>query len=558
MKKKLLSAIVAFILLFSCTLPLNTYANEETGYWERTNIIDRKVDTSKVEKSEGYSPTWVYGRGHYTYRCEVTYEGIWYSGKDHDKCNGEYVESTARVATPEKYYLGGEQVVLHTSIRATTSGKICFHLGASVGSFITFVNKDDPFTSYGTDTSLYDITEKHTKSYLATYKNDTNTGYEGMSADMGAKMPQGSSEGDKVYIVTGLGGGNESMQTAYEYTWHTTGGENAVKMREEYNAKIKEERILEAWKNRQKEKEKLPEPDPNYKDSGLRASDLWGQCAIRRGDQPYDSEWEYLTPDTIIYFGDEIKTWPDSGVVLSLTDMSTFLVRENTHMILPGPETRVSAVKILWGNVVTNVKKMIYGGEMNIEMQQAVAGIKGTTFAAEQTDELSTFYLFTSSADITSKITGEKITLKPGEYAEVDNNGMISVKTFDIPSKAKELSWPMEILEDDGYKANGDINIARYLWIILPVAGIIAVIVVTALIVSKKKKAAQQMTEYIPATGAYIPDEYGGFESPIPSGRTEDKTQTNQTIPQKKFCTNCGAQVAPDARFCVNCGGKLI
>ncbi len=545
MKKKLLSAIVAFILMFSCILPLNTYADEETGYWERTNIIDSEVDESKVEKSEGYSPSWVYRRSSYTYRCEVTYEGIWYSGKDHDECNGEYVKSTGNVATPEKYYLGGEQVVLHTYIWAETSSKICFHLGASVGSFITPINTEDPFTSSSTSTSLYDITEKYTKSFLQTYKNDTNTGYEEMSADMGAKMPQGSSEGDKVYIVTGLSGGNETMQTAYEYTWHTTGGENAIKMREEYNAKIKEEIIIAAiaaWENRHNEKKELQEPDPNYIDSGIRASDLWGQCAIRRGDQPYEDQWDILTPDTIIYFGDQIRTWPDSGVVLSLTDMSTFLIRENTILVMPEPDNSdYRTIKILAGNIWCNVQKMIHGGEMEIEHNQAVAGIKGTTFAIEEKEGASVFYLFTSSMEVTSKATGEKVVLRPGEAAEVDDNGVITVKTFDIPSKAKEITLPMEILEDDGYKANGGTNVASYLWIILPVAGIIAVIVITALIVSKKKKAAQQMTGYIPATDAHIPNGYSEFESS-----------------QNKFCTNCGAQVAPDARFCDNCGGKLI
>ncbi|MDD2361458.1 MAG: FecR domain-containing protein, partial [Oscillospiraceae bacterium] len=387
MKKKLLSAIVSFILLFSCILPLNTYANEETGYWERTNIIDSEVDKSKVEKSEYYSPTWVYRRGSYTYRCEVTYDGVPYTGKTHDKCNGEYVKSTGQVATPEKYYLGGEQVVLHTYIWAETSSKICFHLGASVGSFITPINIDDPFASYGTSTSLYDITEKYTKSFLETYKNDTNTGYEGMSADMGAKMPQGSSEGDKVYIVTGLGGGNETMQTAYEYTWHTTGGENAVKMREEYNAKIKEERILEAWKNRQKEKDKLHKLDPNYVDSNLRVADIWGEVWIIRKDKQYEDEWEYLSPNSRIYFGDTIRTHRDSGVVISKTNYTTFSIRENTQITLPDEPESPSATEILSGNIWCNIQKMIHGGEMEFEHKQAVAGIKGTTFAVEEKED---------------------------------------------------------------------------------------------------------------------------------------------------------------------------
>ncbi len=52
-----------------------------------------------------------------------------------------------------------------------------------------------------------------------TGKNDTNTGYWGESATVGGEMPSGSANGDKVYIVIGMGGGNNSVETAYEYEW---------------------------------------------------------------------------------------------------------------------------------------------------------------------------------------------------------------------------------------------------------------------------------------------------------------------------------------------------
>lgn len=193
---------------------------ETKGYWEQTGIIDKPVDVSKVEKSEYYSSSWNYGHDSYTYRCEVTYDGVPYTGKTHDSCKGEYVSSTGTFSTPKKQYLGGEKVVLHMNITAQTSNPICFNLGASISANITSVNKDDPFAAYGTDASFWDIDEKIIKSYLWTEKNDTNTGYYGMEADFGATMPSGSNEGDKVYIIVGMGGGNEIMQTAYEYTWH--------------------------------------------------------------------------------------------------------------------------------------------------------------------------------------------------------------------------------------------------------------------------------------------------------------------------------------------------
>ena len=81
--------------------------------------------------------------------------------------------------------MGGERVKIDLKITATTSSNICFNLGASLSASITPVNKDDPFVSYGTDISLWDVTEKITKSYIQTGKNDTNTGYWGQSATVG-------------------------------------------------------------------------------------------------------------------------------------------------------------------------------------------------------------------------------------------------------------------------------------------------------------------------------------------------------------------------------------
>ena len=192
---------------------------EVTGYWKQTNILDKPAEQSSVT-SDAYSQTWTYGQGTYTYRSELLVYSSYYAST-HDNCQGEFVISTGTVSAPKSKYLGGEQVVLDMKIAAETSSNICLHLGASIHANITPVNHDNPFINYGTNTSLYDVKEEITKSYLATYKNDTNTGYIGQEAKYGATMPSGYNNGDKVYIITGMSGGNDTMQTAYEYEWVT-------------------------------------------------------------------------------------------------------------------------------------------------------------------------------------------------------------------------------------------------------------------------------------------------------------------------------------------------
>ena len=188
---------------------------ETIGYWKLVRSFTNKYETSA--SNENYVETWSGGNGSYTYNCKFI-GNHWYTASTHDDCHGEFVNNTGTSSTPKDSYMGGQRVEIDLKITATTSSNICFHLGASLGARISYVNDDDPFVGY--DTSLYDITEKITRSYIMTGKNDTNTGYWGESATVGGEMPSGSANGDKVYIVIGMGGGNNSVETAYEYEWH--------------------------------------------------------------------------------------------------------------------------------------------------------------------------------------------------------------------------------------------------------------------------------------------------------------------------------------------------
>ena len=187
---------------------------ETIGYWKLVRSFTNKYETSA--SNENYVETWSGGNGSYTYNCKFI-GNHWYTASTHDDCHGEFVNNTGTSSTPKDSYMGGERVEIDLKITANTSSNICFHLGASLGARISYVNDDDPFVGY--DTSLYDITEKITRSYIMTGKNDTNTGYWGESATVGGEMPSGSANGDKVYIVIGMGGGNNSVETAYEYEW---------------------------------------------------------------------------------------------------------------------------------------------------------------------------------------------------------------------------------------------------------------------------------------------------------------------------------------------------
>ena len=543
---KTLSAIIAMALCYVMLFPVTSMAQyDREGYWECIEVRHQTYDYNEKLTDKDYwsdSKSGSAGTGTFT----STYVGP-DQKDDYDPRpkNGESAMVQGSVSTPPKYIDGGKTVQLKVDLSISSTKQHFWDFDGD--AFVRFdeVDVEMSHITYGAiDFTAKDSDGEDVKLsvwlYAPTSWRATEYGNKPkVNVEVSAQAPYGSEEGDKISIYTSVGMGSMSSRTEYVYLWHNEGKAPTEEKDDSNKPKRSDEekRILDAWSNNQEKKtDETVVRDPE--DTGIRFSDLWGQVAIRRGGG-YDDEWEYCDLDTVIHYGDEIWTEPDSGAVLSLQDMSTFRICESTKMAMPPREEAVSSFKILAGNVWVNMKKMWEGGEFHVELDQVVAGIKGTTFAAEQTDGISRFYLFTSSAEVTSKITGEKVTLKPGEYAEVADDGIIAVKTFDIPSKAKELILPMEILKDDGYKAGGTI-----IWtIILSVVGVIAIIIVTVVIISKKKKTAPQMTEQTATQSEAVYRGYGP-NSPMPSVK-------------KNFCGNCGSELKQDAKFCMKCGKKL-
>ena len=113
-------------------------------------------------------------------------------------------------------------------------------------------------------------------------------------------------------------------------------------------------------------------------DSKIRFNDFYGEVKIRP-DAEEDDSYEFVDLDTVIYEGDRIKTEEDSGAILGLEDMSTYVIKPDSTLIIHTDEGNVSKIEMLAGSMWGNIKKMSEGKSLEVEMSQCVCGINGST-----------------------------------------------------------------------------------------------------------------------------------------------------------------------------------
>ncbi len=172
-------------------------------------------------------------------------------------------------------------------------------------------------------------------------------------------------------------------------------------------------------------------------DSGVRISGITGEVYIR----PHSDEdaWRGAGLKSIIKTGDHIRTGENSIVILSLPDYSKFVMRPETEIIIDTPPEKDSKLALVAGNIWINVKKMLKDGSMEVQMSQAVAGIKGTIIVCEETGTSSILKVLEGTASFKSRTTGEELIVDAGEMAIATASGLSRPQSFKI--EEEEKSW---------------------------------------------------------------------------------------------------------------------
>ena len=183
--------------------------------------------------------------------------------------------------------------------------------------------------------------------------------------------------------------------------------------------------------------------DKERVDSKIRFNDLYGEVKIRP-DCEEDDAYEFAEYDTIIYEFDRIKTEEDSGAVLGLRDMNTFVVKPESILVVHTEDVYIDKWAMLKGCVLGNIQKIMEGKTIDFEMSHCVCGVKGTIFALEDDGKTSRVYTLAGEVEVTAKKGGKKQSVKAGQTVSVAQDGKLEVKSFDIEKEAGRFGIPME------------------------------------------------------------------------------------------------------------------
>lgn len=116
--------------------------------------------------------------------------------------------------------------------------------------------------------------------------------------------------------------------------------------------------------------------------------------------------------------------------------MSGFTLKPQSEVVVKTTSDKETKLNLVSGNIWANIKKMARDGSMSIKMNQAVAGIKGTTLVLKtdgKSDEIKVIEGLVSFGPE----DGEKIDVEGGESASL-SDGKLTKATFSLEEEEKD------------------------------------------------------------------------------------------------------------------------
>jgi hypothetical protein len=264
-------------------------------------------------------------------------------------------------------------------------------------------------------------------SFVVTCEKDISAGANS-STCVGTNVNGWFSGGPNGYAVFGSGSNiiNLQLVDGKKFTY-SQGGVTA-------ELEVKDPTIFNNWDKPDDEEDSYEseeyDPSKPLTDSNVRAVDIDGQVEI--ACPPDFESWDVLKVNTVIYNHCRLKTGEQSTLRVSFGNMSSFVMKPESEIVINQATKEKSNFQLLFGKVWTNIKKMTKGEEFGFKGSQAVAGIKGTTFILQDDGKNTLLKVIEGDVNLKSLSTSEVKRVTTGETITATSNGFNELQKFDI------------------------------------------------------------------------------------------------------------------------------
>lgn len=411
-------AVAAMVLPLVAASSSTTRAASEDGVWVLEEVIvetndDRWADANEHDSYE-YQTSAAVGSLSVTTR---------YVGPDDDQfdppmVHGEGITLHGSFSAPgSRLVPGGEvSVDLRLSASDNTLSGFAFHANGWVETF--FIDEEGEWVAAGPRLAAPDGSSTFT---IGQEVRD----YTPISVVVSAVVPEGRE--DRRWVVRQYFGAAAPLSVDFVYRWGGAGDEPVVVPEPMPTPVCPVPRGQDRpWVTPSTER-------PGQVYSGAGFSDLHGGVYVIPGDDPTDYYSAQL--NSVLWVDDEVETRERSGAILSLRDMTTFVMRENSLIRIGDQSEEENKLKLLFGHVWVNVCQIIEDGSMDIEMSQIAMGIKGTTLVLSDDGVTSSVMVFEGEVEVTSHATGGSVVVSGGEMVDATAEGLGVVSVFDVDAE---------------------------------------------------------------------------------------------------------------------------
>ncbi|MEW6623966.1 MAG: FecR domain-containing protein [Bacillota bacterium] len=324
----------------------------------------------------------------------------------------------AQSSAPPSVIKRDEAVKLNLSIGVTENSQSFFTFSGGVKAYF-----DSPDIHPGGVTGRNITFETEEKESFFEVRKEN--GYASKNATVSAQ-PRAGSNGAKMALIISFTAGGVPMGTKYIYEWRTEPAETPAP---DIPTQPRPERP------QQPPLVETPVENAGQPCGGVRFGDLHGEVNVRQYGED-DDAFIFAELTTPLRHNDLIRTRARSGAILSWTDMTTFVMKEESRVVLDCYSPKENKVKYFFGQAWVNFKKMVEDGSFEVEMAQGVAGIKGTTVIFEEDGVSSTVKVIEGNVEFRPN-NGGVLMVSGGQMISAIDGRAGEIKVFDIEEEMK-------------------------------------------------------------------------------------------------------------------------